>query len=172
VHAYDADKKNLRPIFDRLTRAGVTCVEVLDGGDTGGLRDRGNQFDVVLADAPCSGSGTWRRRPDAKWRLKAPHLASRIEDQRKVLEMAARLVRPGGRLVYVTCSVLPEENTDQIDAFLAANPGFQSVPYAQVWQSTLPGEPPVSADGRTDGLLLTPRSHGTDGFYIRVLQRV
>ena len=169
--AYDSDKKNLRPIFDRLTRAGVTAVEVLDGGDTGGLRDRGNQFDVVLADAPCSGSGTWRRRPDAKWRLKEPHLAARIEDQAKVLDMAARLVAPGGRLVYVTCSVLPEENTDQIATFIAGHSQFETVPYATAWRRTLPGDPPASADGREDGLLLTPLSHGTDGFYIHVLRR-
>jgi len=169
--AYDSDKKNLRPIFDRLTRAGVTAVEVLDGGDTGGLRDRGNQFDVVLADAPCSGSGTWRRRPDAKWRLKEPHLAARIEDQAKVLDMAARLVAPGGRLVYVTCSVLPEENTDQIATFIAGHTQFETVPYATAWRRTLPGDPPASADGREDGLLLTPLSHGTDGFYIHVLRR-
>lgn len=169
--AYDADKKNLRPIFDRLSRSGATCVEVLDGGDTGALRDRGNQFDVVLADAPCSGSGTWRRRPDAKWRLKQPHLAARIEDQRKVLDMAARLVKPGGRLIYVTCSILPEENTDQIEAFLGSHAEFRSIPFSEVWRANLPGDPPASADGRTDGLLLTPLSHGTDGFYIHAMQR-
>ncbi len=171
IVAYDTDKKNLRPIFDRLTRAGATCVEVLDGGDTGGLRDRGNQFDVVLADAPCSGSGTWRRRPDAKWRLKAPHLAARIEDQTKVLAMAARLVKPGGRLIYVTCSVLPEENSERVAALLAETPGFETVPYAEAWRASLPGTPPQSADGGHCGLLLTPLSHGTDGFYIHVLQR-
>jgi 16S rRNA (cytosine967-C5)-methyltransferase len=172
ILAYDADKKNLRPIFERLTRAGVTNVEVLDGGDENALGALGRIFDVVLADAPCTGSGTWRRRPDAKWRLKPPHLAARLEEQRRVLALAARLVKPGGRIVYVTCSVLPEENTDQIAAFTAANPAFTVTPYAEVWGHVLPGAPPASADGRTDGLLLTPRRHATDGFYIATLQHV
>ena len=168
--AYDADKKQIRPIFERLTRSGASFVEVLDGGDENALVARGPVFDIVLADAPCTGTGTWRRRPDAKWRMKPPHLAARIEEQRKVLDTAARLVKPGGRLVYVTCSVLPEENGDQVDAFLKSHPAFVRIPYADAWRASLPGEPPVSADGGTDGLLLTPFSHGTDGFHVSVLQ--
>jgi 16S rRNA (cytosine967-C5)-methyltransferase len=127
-------------------------------------------FDRVFVDAPCTGSGTWRRRPDAKWRMKPPHLAARMEDQRKVLATAAHLVKPGGQLVYVTCSILPEENGDQIATFLSTHSHFAQVPFAQVWRETLPGDPPISADGRDDGLLLTPLSHGTDGFYVSVLQ--
>jgi 16S rRNA (cytosine967-C5)-methyltransferase len=169
--AYDADKKQLRPIFERITRSGATMVEVLEGADENALVALGPAFDVVLADAPCTGSGTWRRRPDAKWRMKPPHLAARQEEQAKVLAMAARLVKPGGRIIYVTCSILPEENTDQVVAFLAAHPGFAHLPYADAWRATLPGEPPASADGRSDGLLLTPFSHGTDGFYVAVLAR-
>jgi 16S rRNA (cytosine967-C5)-methyltransferase len=103
--------------------------------------------------------------------LKAPHLDARRKEQVSVLDAAGRLVRPGGRLVYVTCSVLPEENTDQIAAFLERQTGFETVPFADVWQQVLPGAPPASADGRSDGLLLTPFSHGTDGFYVHVLQR-
>jgi 16S rRNA (cytosine967-C5)-methyltransferase len=107
LFAYDNDKMQLRPIFERLTRSGATNVEVLNGGDETALVALAGTFDVVFADAPCSGTGTWRRRPDAKWRMKPAHLAERQEDQRRVLAMAARMVKPGGRIVYVTCSVLP-----------------------------------------------------------------
>ena len=167
--AYDADKKQLRPIFDRLTRSGASMVEVLDGGNETALAALGPTFDIVFVDAPCTGSGTWRRRPDAKWRMKPPHLAGRMQEQAKVLATAATLVKPGGRLIYVTCSMLPEENGDQVAAFLAANAAFKPIPFAQAWRESLPGDPPVSADGCTDGLLLTPLSHGTDGFFVTVL---
>ena len=169
--AYDADKKQIRPIFERITRSGASCIEVLDGGDENALIAHGATFDRVFVDAPCTGSGTWRRRPDAKWRMKPPHLAARQTEQAKVLATAAKLVKPGGRIVYVTCSILPEENGDQIAAFLGAHATFVQRPYGPVWCETLPGDPPASADGRTDGLLLTPLSHGTDGFYVSILQQ-
>lgn len=171
IYAYDEDKLQLRPIFDRLKRAGARNVQVLNAGNEGQLLALGPRFDRVLADAPCTGSGTWRRRPDAKWRLKPQNLEQRLGDQRTVLALAARLVKPGGRLVYVTCSVLPEENTDQVARFLEAHADFRSIPYAEAWSEAIGGEVPASADGRDDGLLLTPASHGTDGFYIAVLQR-
>lgn len=171
IYAYDEDKLQLRPIFDRLQRAGARNVQVLNAGNEGQLLALGPRFDLVLADAPCTGSGTWRRRPDAKWRLKPQNLAERQKDQRTVLALAARLVKPGGRIVYVTCSVLPEENTDQVARFIAEHPEFSVVPHAEVWAATIGGTPPTSADGRDDGLLLTPASHGTDGFFIAVLKR-
>jgi 16S rRNA (cytosine967-C5)-methyltransferase len=171
IYAYDSDRKQLRPMFERLKRAGARNVQVLDGGDEATLAELADRFDVVVVDAPCSGSGTWRRRPDSKWRLKPHSLANRIEDQKKVLGTARGLVKPGGRLVYITCSVLAEENTDQIAAFLAAAPEFTVVPYGQAWRETIGSEPPRSADGREDTLLLTPASHGTDGFFIAVLAR-
>lgn len=170
LNAYDADKKQLRPIFERLTRSGASMVEVLEGADENALIALGPIYDRVFVDAPCSGSGTWRRRPDAKWRMKPPHLAARLTEQKKVLANAAKLVKSGGRIIYVTCSILPEENGDQITAFLAENAKFSQIPYAQVWRDALPGDPPASADDRTDGLLLTPLTHGTDGFYVSVLQ--
>ena len=168
--AYDADKKQLRPIFERITRSGATNVEVLDGGDENALMALGPIFDRVFVDAPCTGSGTWRRRPDAKWRMKPPHLASRMEEQKKVLANAARLVKPGGRIIYVTCSILPEENNDQVATFLESNPKIEQIPFAQAWSEALGTETPASADGLTGGLLLTPLSHSTDGFYVAILQ--
>ncbi|MGE3712670.1 MAG: MFS transporter, partial [Hyphomicrobiaceae bacterium] len=131
----------------------------------------GARFDVVLVDAPCTGSGVWRRRPDAKWRVKPANLEERQSEQRRVLDQAARCVRNGGRIVYVTCSVLPEENSDTIAWFCSAHDGFEVIPYAQAWTGALQSPPPTSADGRSDTLLLTPALHGTDGFFIACLIR-
>lgn len=171
IYAFDDDRTRLKPIFERIRRAGVRNVQVLRAGDLTALDEMGPRFDIVLADAPCTGSGTWRRKPDAKWRLKPANLAERQKEQQAVLDQAVKSVRPGGRLIYVTCSVLADENTDQIDAFLERHPQFHVVPYADAWrQAVLPGEPPTSADGRSDTLLLTPALHGTDGFYIAVMQ--
>jgi 16S rRNA (cytosine967-C5)-methyltransferase len=171
IYAYDDDKHRLKPIFDRIRRAGVRNVQILKAGDEKALDALAGKFDCVLVDAPCTGAGTWRRRPDAKWRLRPHALGERLKDQQAVLARAVKMVRPGGRLVYVTCSILPEENGDQIAACLAANPNFRSVPYAEVWRATLPGEPPVSADNSDDHLVLTPAQHETDGFFIAVLER-
>jgi 16S rRNA (cytosine967-C5)-methyltransferase len=171
IYAYDSDKGQLRPIFERLQRAGVRNAQVLDGGHKAGLEALGARFDVVLVDAPCSGSGTWRRKPDAKWRLKPEALATRQAEQREVLTLASRLVKLGGRLTYVTCSVLPEENVDQVAWFLGAVPGFALVPFEEVWKATIGGEPPASADRSPETLLLTPASHGTDGFFVASFKR-
>lgn len=171
IYAYDDDKHRLKPIFDRIRRAGVRNVQILKAGDEKALDALAGKFDCVLVDAPCTGAGTWRRRPDAKWRLRPHALGERLKDQQAVLARAVKMVRPGGRLVYVTCSILPEENGDQIAACLAASPNFKSVPYSDVWRATLPGEPPVSADGSADHLVLTPLRHDTDGFFIAVLER-
>jgi len=172
IYAYDADKGQLRPIFERLQRAGVRNVQVMNGGDQAALEALGARFDVVLVDAPCTGSGTWRRRPDSKWRLKPEALAMRLSDQRKTLDLAARLVKPGGSITYVTCSVLPEENGDQIAWFLAEHAGFQLQPFGELWRERVGGEPPVSADGQEGALLLTPGRHATDGFFIATLKLV
>ncbi len=171
IYAYDSDKGQLRPIFERLKRAGVRNAQVMNAGNRAELDTIAGRFDVVLVDAPCTGSGTWRRRPDAKWRVTPQNLAQRETDQRDVLVLARPLVKPGGRLVYVTCSVLPEENSEQVAQFLGRAPEFSIVPTAVAWTATLGGAAPASADGRLDTLLLTPASHMTDGFFIAILQR-
>jgi 16S rRNA (cytosine967-C5)-methyltransferase len=172
IHAYDRDRGQLRPIFERLKRAGARNVQVMTGGDTAALAGLGARFDLVLVDAPCSGSGTWRRRPDSKWRIRPGQLEQRRREQREILAQAASHVKPGGRLVYVTCSVLPDENIDQVAAFLAATPGFSVVPWRDAWARAIASPaPPRSADGRDDTLLLTPHSHGTDGFFIAVFDK-
>src|SRR5262245_24255205 len=147
VYAYDDDSQRLRPIFERLKRAGARNVQVLPAGDAAALNGLGPRFDVVFIDAPCTGTGAWRRRPDAKWRLKPASLAQRLEEQRALLEQSAPLVKPGGRLVYVTCSVLPEENGDQLARFAASHPQFAPVPWREAWAAGVGGETPSSASG-------------------------
>jgi 16S rRNA (cytosine967-C5)-methyltransferase len=172
LYAYDADRMRLRPIFERLKRAGVRNVQVLAAGDRETLAKLDGRMDLVLIDAPCTGSGVWRRRPDAKWRLSPQMLEARQAEQRAVLDEGAALVKPGGRLAYVTCSVLPAENRDQVDSFLARRPEFTLIPWAELWAQALPGVTPVpSADGSAETLLMTPRRHGTDGFFVAVMQR-
>ena len=167
LYAYDKDKTQLRPIFERLKRSTARNVQVLDAGEEKLLCDLGDRFDVVLVDAPCSGAGTWRRRPDSKWRLSADNLTQRIADQQTVLTLAANLVKPGGRLVYVTCSLLPEENRDQAVWFQANHTNYALQTNVAMWQAAMgDDEPLVSADGQDAGLLLTPACHGTDGFFI------
>ena len=130
LYAYDTDRMRLRPIFERLKRAGVRNVQVLPAGDREALAKLDGRMDLVLIDAPCTGSGVWRRRPDAKWRLSPQMLEARLAEQRAVLDEGAALVKPGGRLAYITCSVLPSENRDQVDAFLARQPEFRLDPLA------------------------------------------
>ncbi len=172
LYAYDSDRLRLRPIFERLKRAGVRNVQVLPAGDIQALDKLESRIDLILIDAPCTGSGVWRRRPDAKWRLSPQMLEARLAEQRAVLEEGARLVKLGGRLAYITCSVLPCENRDQIDAFLAGHAEFKLVPWVELWKEALPDAPaPPSADGSTETLLMTPLSHCTDGFFVAVMER-
>ena len=170
IYAYDSDKLRLRPIFDRLRRSGARNVQVLDAGDEAALADLRGRMDIVFVDAPCSGSGVWRRRPDAKWRLTPEALAERIAEQRRVLTLAAPLVRPGGRLVYATCSVLPSENAEQTRWFLENVPEFAEIAWRGIWQSA-PLAPPPEVETGSFALQLTPAGHGTDGFYISILER-
>jgi 16S rRNA (cytosine967-C5)-methyltransferase len=153
----------------RLTRAGVHNVErrgLASERDPWVKRHRA-RFDRVLVDAPCSGSGTWRRNPDAKWRLAPADIEELIFLQRRILQSAARLVKPGGRLVYATCSLLPRENEAQVAWFLEDNPAFRARSAANVWQEVL-GSP---APRPGSFLALTPAREGTDGFFLAVLER-
>ena len=172
LYAYDADRMRLRPIFERLKRAGVRNAQVLPAGDLEALAKLEGKMDLVLIDAPCTGSGVWRRRPDAKWRLSPQMLDQRRAEQIAVLDQGAPLIKPGGRLAYVTCSLLPSENRDQVDAFLSRHPEFKLIPRASVWDQALPQVPALpSADGSAETLQMTPLSHGTDGFFVAVLER-
>ncbi len=168
--AFDRDKHRLRPIFERITRSGATCIEVVAYDEPQKLRVLGG-YDLVVVDAPCTGSGTWRRKPDAKWRLSEKQLQIRLKEQASVLEQAAPLVGKGGKLAYFTCSILPQENRDQVQAFLNSHNQFKIIPYTEQWKAVLASPPATSADGQTDTLQLSPHSHGTDGFFVAVMQR-
>jgi 16S rRNA (cytosine967-C5)-methyltransferase len=172
IYAYDDDRMRLKPIFERLKRAGARNVQTFRPRDVAGLTGLGARFDLVLVDAPCTGTGVWRRRPEAKWRLRPHSLESRVKEQREVLALAAPLVKPGGRLAYVTCSLLPQENAGAVAWLREAHPDFCVMPFGEAWRTALGAEPPGSADGRGDTLLLTPASHATDGFFVAVLRRL
>ena len=171
IFAHDSDRHRLRPIFERLQRAGVRNVQVVGADEIERFDALAGKLDCLLIDAPCSGSGSWRRKPDAKWRITEKQLVARQADQSALLERAASLVKLGGRLVYVTCSMLPEENEDQIAAFLSRNPGYAVVPYREQWQTAVGTPAPESAIASELGLQLTPARHETDGFFISVLRR-
>ena len=166
IVACDVHDKRLEGAVRRLRRAGVHNVErhLIAAGDKWTKR-RAGTFDRVLVDAPCTGTGTWRRNPDARSRLRPIDLQELLPKQAAILDDAAKLVRAGGRLIFATCSLLVEENEAQVDAFLSRHPEFTIVPLDQVWtlQAALPCPGPF--------LTLTPRLHGTDGFFAAVLQR-
>ena len=172
IHATDSDKHRLAPIFDRLRRAGTRNVQVHSAGSE--LPFTGS-MDRVLIDAPCSGSGTWRRRPDAKWRLTEAAVARRRAEQAALLQQGAGFVRPGGLLVYVTCSLLPEENEDQVIAFGETVPDFEMLSANEiVAEASLAPETAtilLAAAASPFGLMFTPRTTGTDGFYVAALRR-
>jgi 16S rRNA (cytosine967-C5)-methyltransferase len=169
VHAYDVDKSRLAPIYDRIKRAGTRNIQVhAPSSDLSALTAK---MDKVVVDAPCSGSGTWRRRPDAKWRFDQKNLEDRMQQQEEVLSEAAPFVRPGGHLIYITCSVLPEENENQVYAFIEDNPEFEVVSAGEVWQDIFGFDKPTPWSSDMKTVTLTPASVNTDGFFFAVMER-
>ena len=169
IFAYDADRSRLAPIYERLKRNAVRNAQVR-APQPGALDDLVGKMDRVVVDAPCTGTGTWRRRPDTKWKLTPELLAQRQSEQAALLVEAARYLKPGGTLVYITCSILPEENDDQVAAFLAAHPGFETVDMARAWRSALITDLPDDLSTSGGGLCLTPHRTNTDGFYCHLLR--
>lgn len=172
--ATDRDKRQLAPIHERLSRAGVHNVEIRSPkGEAEPLSDIRASADLVLIDAPCTGTGTWRRNPDAKWRMRPGALDIRLKDQAEVLDRASALVKPGGRVVYVTCSVLPQENGEQIRKFIGRHPDFTVTPPARtasvLWDRADDFLAAVYASN--EGVLMTPRRTGTDGFFVSILAK-
>jgi 16S rRNA (cytosine967-C5)-methyltransferase len=164
IYAYDSDARRLADTIRRADRAGVRNLQVRSPVNPEPLKGLEGKMDVVFIDAPCSGTGSWRRHPDTKWRLTPETLEKRMADQDAVLDGGAPFVKPGGRLVYVTCSVLPEEDEDRVAAFLARTPGFVAAPAT--------GDPKLAPYLTPDGFLrLTPRTSGTDGFFVAVLEK-
>ncbi|MFG1270303.1 RsmB/NOP family class I SAM-dependent RNA methyltransferase [Xanthobacter sp. DSM 14520] len=166
VIACDVSDGRLKRAAERFRRAGLHNIEtrpLASETDRWVKRHKGG-FDRVLVDAPCSGTGTWRRNPDARWRQQEAGLDHLLPLQARILASAARLVKPGGRLVYATCSMLPEENEAQVAAFLAAYPAFHVMPVREA-------APQLTGSAHPDHLSLTPARHDTDGFFAAVLQR-
>jgi 16S rRNA (cytosine967-C5)-methyltransferase len=154
--AADTDKRRLSQLPQRAERAGATVeVQLLDGGhEVENLAPFAGQADVVLVDAPCSGSGTLRRNPEARWRLQPARLDKLVQTQRHVLDLAVPLVKPGGAIVYAVCSLIAREGAGQVDAFLARHAG---------WTAETPFETGRPAG---KGRVLSPSYDGTDGFFV------
>lgn len=167
IFAHDSDKARLAPIFERLKRAGCRNVQVVAKASQ--LAPLEDQMDLVLVDAPCTGSGTWRRRPDAKWRLSERQLDARRQEQAAILDAVVTFVRPGGRLVYITCSVFTGENAAQVEAFLERHPQFAPADHHELWRQRM-GDPAPARIG-VHGIVLSPAKSGTDGFFFAALDR-
>ena len=169
IVATDNDSRRLEKGKPRYRKAGVHNVEtrsLAEEQNRKWLRRQKGTMDVVLVDAPCSSSGTWRRNPDLRWRWYGPNLEAIIQMQADILEKVADKVKPGGRLVYATCSLFREENEDQVDAFLKNHPDYSVLPLEQAWEgdkSAVPNAGPY--------LRLLPKDHGTDGFFAAILQK-
>jgi 16S rRNA (cytosine967-C5)-methyltransferase len=164
IYAYDSDARRLTDTIRRADRAGVRNLQVRSPVNPEPLKGLEAKMDVVFLDAPCSGTGSWRRHPDTKWRLTPETLAKRLADQDQVLDEGAAFVKPGGRMVYVTCSVLPEEDEDRVTAFLDRHPEFTVAPATD--------DPQLEKHLTPERYLrLSPLTAGTDGFFVAVLTK-
>jgi 16S rRNA (cytosine967-C5)-methyltransferase len=160
ILAFDDSPARLAPLAERAARAGASCITLAQG--RGGPLWGNGQFDLVFLDAPCSGTGTWRRQPELRWRLTPQRLADLMGIQDRLLDEAARHTTLGGRLAYATCSLCREENEERVAAFLARHPAFRRLEAAAAWTGEIPG---LAQDFRA-----SPAATGTDGFYCALLQ--
>ena len=170
IFAHDSDRMRLAPIHERLQRAGARNVQVLPT-----LGNPLDQFagcmDCVVVDAPCTSTGVWRRRPESKWRLTPEALEKRIEEQRAILTRCLPLLKPGGRLVYITCSLLARENQEQMDWLCAQHSGLTKQPVALLTSKALGDSAALIRQTGESGLTLRPSQAHTDGFFVAVLTR-
>lgn len=169
IVACDTSPGRLERARPRLERAGVEIAElqVLEGGNGlwPGAEEGG--YDRVLVDAPCSGTGAWRRHPEARWRINSEDLMQYMALQARILTAASRLVAPGGRLVYAVCSLLPEEGEGRVAEFLRMCPDFNAFPVCKAWETRLDSDCPAG----DVFLRLRPGRDGTDGFFVAILVR-
>jgi 16S rRNA (cytosine967-C5)-methyltransferase len=174
IYATDSDKRRLAPMHARVARSGARNIQILTPKGVGDvLADLAGRADRVLIDAPCTGIGAWRRNPDAKWRMRPGALDIRVQEQAALLDRAVGLIKPSGRIVYVTCSLLDEENGAQVRAFLARHPDFVALPGAELTRP-LGERALVFAHAvlmTSEGLLMSPRRTETDGFFVAALMR-
>ncbi len=182
LHAYDIEARRLKPIYARAKRAGLRNLQIhtpayKEKTIPESLSELEDKMDVVFVDAPCTGTGTWRRHPDTKWRITPNQLERRLYEQDLCLNSAHPFVKKGGHLVYVTCSFLAEENEDRLEKFLNANASFKQINVLNNIKSsaalTEDAMEALTAWETTDGALrLTPRRTNTDAFFISVLERI
>jgi 16S rRNA (cytosine967-C5)-methyltransferase len=169
IVAMDTESSRLQKGRQRFRKAGASdIIEVRplnDDRHRKWLRRQKGTFDVTLVDVPCTGTGTWRRNPDMRWRTYGPSLEELTDIQADIIDRVAHTVKPEGRLVYATCSLLPEENENQIEAFLSRNEEYEVFPLAQAW----PQDYSVPCEGPF--MRLTPLRHSTDGFFAAILKR-
>ncbi|WP_332065851.1 RsmB/NOP family class I SAM-dependent RNA methyltransferase [Bartonella sp. CB189] len=168
IYAYDLDKKRLSPIVDRLRRAGVRNVQLRK--HTEELKPLIGKMDVVLLDAPCSGTGTWRRHPDAKWRLTMEQVKKRQKEQNSILNTVLSYLKLSGRLVYITCSLFVDENEEQISHFLQQHPNFHPINMRDLWKRHF-NLSTVKPTFSNYGMTLSPATTMTDGFFLSILQQ-
>ncbi len=170
LHALDVSKYRLDRLDPRARRAAAGAIRrrVISAGDDTWIDGMNGKADRVLADVPCTGTGSWRRNPDARWRFEPDDLDTFVGTQRQILARGATLVKPGGRLIYVTCSLLQEENEQQLDWFLKQRQDYELLPIQNVWRETIGGA------GQHDSpvLRLSPATTGTDGFFCAVMSRM
>ncbi|WP_425408477.1 RsmB/NOP family class I SAM-dependent RNA methyltransferase [Hyphococcus sp.] len=176
LYAYDRDPRRLKPLYARAKRAGVRNLQIRSPAGGERLDDLAGKMDVVFVDAPCSGAGTWRRHPDTKWRLTEKQLQTRMNEQDQVLREAAGYVKPGGRMVWVTCSFLMEENEDRLAAFLRENSEYFQTPALDAIESsgllTRAGRETLETCRTSGGAIrITPDKLRADGFFVATLER-
>jgi 16S rRNA (cytosine967-C5)-methyltransferase len=172
IWACDNDARRLQNGKLRYRKAGLSLVEMVDLPDENAnwVKKHAKKADIVLLDVPCSGTGTWRRHPFARWQNIGPNLDELTALQHSILHSAARLVKPHGFLIYATCSLLPEENEQQLSNFLYKNPEFKPVPLASLWARAGTAVP-NGLDLSSHQLRLHPKTHSTDAFFVAALQR-
>jgi 16S rRNA (cytosine967-C5)-methyltransferase len=171
--ACDTDEERLKKLKPRLRRAGISNVtrHPLTNDNDPWYAQHATTAERVLIDVPCSGSGTWRRTPAQKWRLTTEHLEEIIALQKKIMKKAIDLLSPGGRLIYATCSILPDENENQIEWFLKQYSEFNILPISEIWERVIGIDCPKNAISDSAYLSLTPARHNTDGFFVAVLEK-
>ena len=171
ILALDTSAERLERGGERLRRAGVHNVERKVVAEKWSSRSWRGKFDRVVVDAPCSGSGTWRRQVDARWQLTPERLAYYQETQAILLEKARAMVAPGGRIIYITCSLLASEGAEQINNFLQTAPEFEPADIGDIWHDTVVAAGGGACPRHQPGMLqLLPGRDGTDGFFIAILQ--
>ena len=178
VHAYDVDGRRLSALIPRLKRSGAHNVQLVHPREPDALASLEGKMDIVFVDAPCTGTGTWRRKPDTKWRVSEKNLETRLEQQTEILAAASAFVRPGGRLVYATCSFLMEEDEDRVAGFLASKAG-EAFAEADAAETAIASGQLTDAGaallrkhrGPKGSVRLTPFRANTDGFFFAVLER-